>query len=205
MSTMKIPFKLIPAAWGLKGKSRETAEAEYYFTGEELARKLAEIDAVNDDDLKQQLLMIDLEYKHIDRRKYDTETAKLNLEGADLELEMARINHEAGDINDNEYAKEKATIGKESYITVVAVDSKDNSFEFDWNLYFIEELEEAGFGPAPKEEMIIEEWFNSLCKDVALEAFNGNGSMDDLEEQEKDRKDNMVNVTDIGKGRKEVK
>jgi len=201
---MKIPFAILPTAWGLKGKSRKLAEAEYYLEGEELARRLAEIDAINEDDLKQQLLMIDLEYKHINKRKYDTATAKLNLEGTDLDLEMARINHEGGDLTDAEYAKEKATINKEAYITVVEIDSKDNSFEFDWNLYFIDDLEEAGYGPAPKEEMIVEEWFNSLCKDVALEAFEGDGSMEDLEEQEKDRKTNMVNVTDIGKGRKEI-
>ena len=202
---MKIPFKLLPASWGLKGKTRDMAEAEYYYTGEELARAIAKIDAINEDDLKQQMLNIDLEYKHIDRRKYDTENAKLNLEGADLELEMARINHKAGDLSDNEYNKEVATINKESYITVTTVDSKDNSFEFDWNLYFIEELEEAGYGPAPKEEQIVEQWFNGLCKAVALDAFEGDGGIDDLEEQEKDRKENLVNVTDIGKGRKEVK
>jgi len=202
---MKIPFRLLPASWGLRGKSRDLAEAEYYLTGEELSRRLAKINARDEDDLKQQLLAIDFEYEHIDKRKYDTETAKLNLEGDALNLEIARINHEAGDLTDIEYDKEVATINKEAYINVVEIDSKDNSFEFDWNLYFIEDLEEAGYGPAPKEEMIVEQWFNSLCKDVALEAFSGDGSIEDLEEQEKDRKENMVNVTDIGKGRKEVK
>jgi hypothetical protein len=195
----------MPASWGLKGKSRDIAEAEYYYEGEGLARKLAEIEAINEDDLKQQLLEIDLEYKHIDRRKYDTETAKLNLEGDELALEMARINHEAGDLSDAEYDKEVKTINKESYISVINIDGKDNSFEFDWNLYFIEELEEAGYGPAPKEEMIVEQWFNALCKEVTLEAFQGDGSIDDLEEQEKERKGNLVKVTNIGEGRKEIK
>ena len=32
----KIPFSWLPASWGLKGKSRELAEAEYYLTGYEL-------------------------------------------------------------------------------------------------------------------------------------------------------------------------
>lgn len=201
---MKIPFKILPGSWGLKGKTRERAEAEYYLVEEALARRLAEIDAVDEDDLKQQLLEIDLEYKHIDQRKYDTETAKLNLEGDELDLEMARINHAAGDISDQAYKKEVATINKEAYVHVVEIDSDLNSFEFDWNLYFIKDLEEAGY-IAPKEEMLVEEWFNALCKDVALEAFAGDGSMEDLEDQDKDRKDNLVNVTKIDEARKEFK
>ena len=32
----KIPFGWLPASWGLKGKSRELAEAEYYLSGYEL-------------------------------------------------------------------------------------------------------------------------------------------------------------------------
>lgn len=202
---MKIPFRFLPASWGLKGKTRENAEAEYYYEGEQLARRLVTINATDETDVAQQTLMLDLEYKVIDRRKYDTEHAKLMLEGSELELEMARINHKAGDLTDAEYEKEIKTVNKESYIHVVEIDSKDNSFEFDWNLYFIEELEAAGYGPAPKEEQIVEQWFNGLCKVVALDAFEGEGGIADLEEQEKERKENLVNVTDIGKGRKEIK
>ena len=32
----KLPFSMMPASWGLKGKTRAIAEAEYYYDGEEL-------------------------------------------------------------------------------------------------------------------------------------------------------------------------
>ena len=39
----KLPFSMMPASWGLKGKSRAIAEAEYYYEGEELEKVLDEI------------------------------------------------------------------------------------------------------------------------------------------------------------------
>ena len=38
------------ASWGLKGKSRAIAEAEYYYDGEELEKALAVIDAETDEE-----------------------------------------------------------------------------------------------------------------------------------------------------------
>ena len=39
----KLPFSMMPASWGLNGKSRLRAEAEYYYAGEDLEKKLAVI------------------------------------------------------------------------------------------------------------------------------------------------------------------
>ena len=199
--TMKIPFKFLPGSWGLKGKTRDYAEAEYYLTGEELQRKIAEIKSTSADDLILRNLEIDLEFKHIMQMEYDTQYAELTLEDEELALELARINHENGTLTDREYEKEVKTINKEPYVNVIEIDSDKHSFEFDWNEYFIKDLEDAGY-VAPKEEQIVELWFNKLCKNVALEAFAGDGQMDDMEEE---RKDNLVKIKDLGKGRKEVK
>ena len=46
----KLPFSMMPASWGLKGKSRAIAEAEYYYDGEELEKALAAIDAETEDE-----------------------------------------------------------------------------------------------------------------------------------------------------------
>ena len=35
---------MMPVSWGLKGKSRLVAEAEYYYEGIHLEKRLAEID-----------------------------------------------------------------------------------------------------------------------------------------------------------------
>ena len=198
---MKIPFKFLPASWGLKGKTREVAEAEYYFTGEDLQRKIAVIKASTELELALSNLEIDLEFKHIKTIEYEIQLAELTLTGEELKLELARIDHDNGKLTDREYEKAVKTINKEPYVNVIEIDSDNHSFEFDWNEYFIKDLEEAGY-VAPKEEQTVELWFNKLCKDVALEAFAGDGQMDDLEEA---RKDNLVKIKDLGKGRKEVK
>lgn len=203
---MKIPFNWLPAAWGLKGETRELAEAEYYYEGEELERKKTDILVKDEKENKLAHVLIDKSYGHIDELECDEQTAKILYEedSAEYKLEMLRIRHARNEITDEEYKKQSATINGESYINITNIDSKENSFEFDWNEYFIAELEEAGFGPAPKEEQIVDEWFSQLCKVVALEAFKGDGALDDLEEQEKERKSNLVHIKDLGDGRKVV-
>ena len=37
---MKLPFSWLPSAWGLKGKTRAIAEAEYTLSGYELKKEL---------------------------------------------------------------------------------------------------------------------------------------------------------------------
>ena len=46
----KLPFSMMPASWGLKGKSRAVAEAEYYYDGEDLEKALAEINSNSEEE-----------------------------------------------------------------------------------------------------------------------------------------------------------
>ena len=46
----KLPFSMMPASWGLKGKTRARAEAEYYYEGVELQKELAYIECNTDED-----------------------------------------------------------------------------------------------------------------------------------------------------------
>ena len=61
----KIPFSMLPASWGLKGKSRAIAEAEYYYDGEDLEKALALIEVDNEVDGKVAELEIDLKNEKI--------------------------------------------------------------------------------------------------------------------------------------------
>lgn len=204
---MKIPFKYLPSSWGLKGKSYELAENDYYNTGEAWDRRFAEINATDEKDLEVRNLAIDLKYKHIELLEHDEKYAELTMDkdSKEYKLEMARINHIRRKLTDREYEKEVATINEEPYIAMFNIDAKEYSFEFDWNEYFIADLEDAGFGPYPKDEMYIEEWYNELSKAITLEAFQGDGSLEELEEQEEDRKANLVEVKKLDDGRKEVR
>ena len=59
---IKLPFSMMPASWGLKGKARARAEAEYYYDGDELEKALAAIDA--ETDLDKQIAELDIDLKN---------------------------------------------------------------------------------------------------------------------------------------------
>ena len=68
-------------------------------------------------------------------------------------------------------AKAEATKKKQSYVTVLNVEMKDNNprngfFELDWNEYFIKELRVNGYN-GDSEEQIVDAWFKELCGNVA--------------------------------------
>ena len=69
---LKLPFGLLPGSWGLKGKTREVAKAEYELVGEALQKKLIEI-KYDDDENECQLGLLKLERrnKHITKEEYD--------------------------------------------------------------------------------------------------------------------------------------
>lgn len=94
--------------------------------------------------------------------------------------------------------KETATAKKEPYVAVLNThintdNIRNGFFELDWNEYFILKLTEAGY-KGDSEEVIVDQWFKDLCRDVALE-----------EGINMDRRGvGYINVTNIGNGRSEV-
>lgn len=67
-----IPFSWWPANWGLTGKRREIAEAEYYWTGKELDYRLLDINYSDHDSLeyKFEKTKLDYHYHEIDYFEY---------------------------------------------------------------------------------------------------------------------------------------
>ena len=68
-------------------------------------------------------------------------------------------------------AKAEATKKKQSYVTVLNVEMKDNNprngfFELDWNEFFIRDLRLNGY-QGDSEEQIVDAWFKELCGNVA--------------------------------------
>ncbi len=96
MSKPLIPFALWPAFWGLKGKQREIAKAEYELIGEELDRRLVQL---NHDDVREAALAnlnLDKKYGHVTPQEY--EYKKLDL----LEIEPRDMPRAKLDL-DNKY------------------------------------------------------------------------------------------------------
>lgn len=144
-----IPFHWLPASWGLKGRVREEAQAAYYLEGEELAARLESIriDHLPDD--------------HPEKAERD------------LKLKLKQ-----SEISQTQFDKEWATLHGEPWVTVIRMDiardgARHGNFELDWNDLFIRKLEEEGYGPAPYPEQIVNQWFTELCRNVALEEFDG--------------------------------
>lgn len=99
-------------------------------------------------------------------------------------------------------AKELATERDEPYISVVSVDlDPDNigtgSFELDWNDKFIANLVRAGFQKQPNESdhIIVDRWFQTVCRNVVLEYF---------EQEEADPDLRRISKRNLGDGRSEI-
>jgi hypothetical protein len=171
-----IPFKWLPAAWGLSGKSFDRAEAEYYNDGYDLKKRIIEIDYTGKD-LEIELLRLDNEEGLLDDYDFAMKSAELLLTGEELELRKLEIDHVADKITDNEYQKKVANIKKEPFICII--DSQYESaegingltFEFDWNEHWIKELIEHGYSGV-NEDHIIQQWFDDLCRSVISENNN---------------------------------
>lgn len=105
-------------------------------------------------------------------------------------------------------AKEKATQSGEPYVNILSmeIDPKDinsGAFELDWNDKFVLNLIRAGFKirDDDSESQIVDRWFQTVCRNVALELY----------EQQQADPDNRykadlrsVYTKDIGDGRTEV-
>lgn len=96
MTKRILPFSVHPSSWGLTGRQREIAEAHYKYSGEELDRKVAEIET-SGIDYQLRLAQIDLIYRHIDQYAYDHKVLELSgnpsdpVAIADIELKHKRI------------------------------------------------------------------------------------------------------------------
>ena len=72
--------------------------------------------------------------------------------------------------------KEKATKEGEPWFTVVEVEidpdnPRNGSFELDWNVPFVEMLRKHGL-VGNTDEDVIDQWFQDLCKQIALESYD---------------------------------
>lgn len=167
---MKIPFFLLPASWGLKGKTRQIAEAEYLYEGYNLECKLAEIEHADDSvGLNKSLLDIKLKYNKIDQYTYDSELSAISKEGNDLELAKLDIDLKHNKISTTEYERKKADIVGEPWISMPKiswdpVSSTKTFLELDYNDHFINFLRKNGYTGTDDE--CINRWLNDICNSI---------------------------------------
>ena len=172
---MKIPFNLLPASWGLKGKSRQTAEAEYYLSGYELDIKLAEIEHGTDTPaFNKREILIKREYSRIDQYTADVLLSELEHVGnenaagltkLDIDLKYERISQQ-------DFDRKRADLLGEPYMAMPKiswdpVDPSKTYFELDYNQPFVEYLRENGY--VGIDEDVINKWLNDVCTSILSE------------------------------------
>jgi hypothetical protein len=99
-------------------------------------------------------------------------------------------------------AKELATERGEPYVNVIAVElDPDNigagAFELDWNDKFLANLVRAGYQKQPNEpeHVIVDRWFQDICRNVVLETY---------EQEQADPDLRRVSRRNLGDGRTEI-
>jgi len=173
---MKIPFRFLPASWGLVGKSYEKAKAEYELSGLELKLKLTEIEhGENSTQVSLVKIEHDLANKTISQYEHDCKVAEiLKSSEKELKLNLLEIQYKHHKITKLEYDKQLATAKDEPWVSVIkiSVDPADNSklgeLELDWNDKFVEDLKSQGY-TGVNDYMIIDSWFTMVCAAVANE------------------------------------
>ncbi len=136
----KLPFSMMPASWGLKGKSRAIAEAEYYYEGEELEEILAEINAETDSDKELAKIEVQLKNGKIGQYEFDKKVAELKNEPYVNVLKL--------DVNPE--------------------NAKAGYMELDWNDHFVKFLHENGY-TGESDEAVVNKWFNDVCRTVLVQ------------------------------------
>ena len=160
-----IPFNWLPGHWGMNGKMRDVAQAEYELVGEDLERRMVEINIG---------------------------------EKSDVDVTIATLNIDAkyGKINEQELEKETATAKNEPWVTIKTLETDPNNpryggVELDWNDAFVANLEKHGYGPSPEQDDVVNEWFNDLCRNIALDAYDGVGDLQERITNEEDIRTGM--------------
>ena len=147
-----IPFHLMPGSWGLKGKTREIAKAEYELSGIDLDYRLAEINFSDDEEkLKLAMLEVDKKHKKISALEYDYAIIELQVfDKIDQDIAKLGADLKHSKITQNEHDKQVATLKNEPWI-VITNSGHDSSKgldgfwqEFDWNDQYIEFLRGHG-------------------------------------------------------------
>ena len=151
----KLPFSMMPASWGLSGKTRAIAEAEYYYEGDELEEILAELNADSDSDKELAKLEVQLKNGKIGQYEFDKKVAELK--------EQPYVNVLKLDVNPE--------------------NAKAGYMELDWNDHFVKFLHSNGY-TGESDEAVVNKWFNDVCRTVLLQEIEdqdyGLESQDDV-------------------------
>lgn len=178
---MKLPFGMMPGHWGLAGKTREIAKAEYELSGFELKKELLRLneDMYSEKQFQAKSIDLLLEFNKIDKATHLRMLAGLIEDEEQKALAMLELDYKENKLTQNEYEKSTATLKKEPWVIVLnlgfgGAKSLEGSFELDWNEFFVDSLRASGY-MGPTDDAIVNQWFMEVCRNIAMEEFDGTG------------------------------
>ena len=166
-----LPFRLLPASWGLVGDAYLEAEAHYKLQGEALERQLLLIRLRDDPQrLERELVEVAVRYGAIS--EYQAAVRRVELShppGTERDLALLEVEHSFAKIDDISFHKQRALLKNEPWIGIVnsGFDPEQGVdgvfFEFDWNQQWIDYLRNNGYS-GRADEQVIDEWFSDVCR-----------------------------------------
>lgn len=104
MSKPLIPFGVMPGHWGLKGKTREIARAEYELEGYDLELRICEITSTSEDDFKINKLKLDVKAGKITPYDYDLGMAIISTDvQKDREYAILNVDFKYGKVSQKQF------------------------------------------------------------------------------------------------------
>ena len=188
MKLFNIPFSWYPYSWGLKGKQRKIAEAEYYLDGYELETRLLEIDdEYNEDSSKNDSAVkkakIDFKYGHINEEKYESILIDNMPESDQKKIATYDTLYKFGHISELEYRKQISTVHNQPFFDFNIDFNEGNlQVEAEYNSLFVEYLRKNGYAGTTDDE-IIDFYISDLGRKLSLnedeELLETNADLDD--------------------------
>ena len=175
MTKPLIPFGWLPSHWGLRGKSRSIAEAEYNLSGLEL--KLRLIDINEDDPLQKELKKLRARAAAGELSEYDVDKKMAELTNPTDEqargLALLDVELKHNRVDKLQYDKQRAELLEEPWVAMPNIswdptDPTKNFFELDYNSFFVDYLRSNGY-EADSDERIVEAWLTDICRAVATD------------------------------------
>ena len=131
---------MLPASWGLSGKTRQIAEAEYCYDGADLDYELLRINSASEEEFNLKKLEYDHKNGNISHYDYNKEKASLT---AQPWVDVKSVD-------------------------VDTADPKKGFMELDWNDEFVKMLQSNGYA-GKSDEDVVNKWFNDICRTVLLQ------------------------------------
>lgn len=174
MNKPLIPFGWMPGHWGLRGMTREIAQAEYELQGTALEKQLLEIRLRDNPELiKRGRLDLQLKHQEISKYDYDIACAELDFSGSELVIKKLDIDLAQGKITSQVFERKKADALGQPWVSMPVIswvpeNASRTYFELDYNEHFIKYLQDNGYSGT--EDEILNRWLNDVCTAVASES-----------------------------------